>query len=370
YNAYWFYGDTAIIGEHYASMEKYMDFQIGKSAATGYFYPEDSWRDANPAGGFGDWLSLTDRHLAHDILASLYFAHSLGIMAEMSAAIGREARAAYYRDIREKSMAAFIDHYVDEEGRFVIDETAYGDGQGYFEGERGFTGHTQSGYATALYFDLLPDSLAQLAGGHLVDLVVAADTLPTSGILGIRQLLPALSKIGRSDLAYAMLLSRRYPGWGFQIANGATTIWERWNSYTQEAGFNGEMNAKMNSFNHYAFGAVGQWLFQQGLGIDAEGPGFEQIVIRPAPDPRVGSMSGEYQSVAGTIVSGWEYLDEELKLTVTIPEGGNARIVLPPGTGDRVRVHGQRVRTERARGERSIPLREGRHVILLDLTKD
>lgn len=342
YNDYRFYGDTSILHDHYASMERYMAFQIEKSAATGYFYPEHSWTEIGPKGGFGDWLSLTDQHLAHDILASLYFAHSLRIMGEMSDALLRPDRGAYYRDILAKSMTGFIDHYVGEDGRFEIDTAAYGDGAGYFEGERGFTGHTQSGYATAIYFDLLPDSLEALAGEHLVELVLAADTLPTAGILGIRQLLPALSKIGRSDLAYAMVLSTRYPGWGFQLANGATTIWERWNSYTLDKGFNGEMNTTMNSFNHYAFGAVGQWLFAQAVGISPAAPGFEHITIRPEVSERVGRMAGSYVSIHGTIRSAWEFEDGQVTLRVSIPEHTTATVYLPDaeeeeiGPGDHV----------------------------------
>lgn len=334
YNAWQFSGDTSLIAGHYASMTKYMDFVIAKSEPFSYFYPENSWTEIGPRGGFGDWLALTNKHLAHDILASIYLAHSFRIMAEMSIVLGETAAATRYQDLFERSTAAFTAHYVAPDGRFVIDEAAYGGGKGYFEGEKGFTGHTQSAYASAIYFDVLPDSLRALAAGHLVDLVEAADRKPTSGILGIRQLLPALAKIGRSDLAYEMLLDERYPGWGFQIANGATTIWERWNSYTLDKGFNGAMNAKMNSFNHYAFGAVGQFLFAEMAGIRPAAPGFAEILIRPETGMgQLTSLTAEYQSVRGPIRSAWHFAGQQFVLEVSVPAGASAEIALPDIAG-------------------------------------
>ncbi|NJC28323.1 alpha-L-rhamnosidase [Neolewinella antarctica] len=336
YNAWQFSGDTSLIAEHYESMTGFMDFVIAKSEPFGYFYPENSWTEIGPKGGFGDWLALTDKHLAHDILASIYLAHSFHIMAEMSSALNKTTQASRYRALFDKSKAAFISHYVAPDGRFLIDEAKYGDGKGYFEGEKGFTGHTQSGYASAIYFDILPDSLAALAAGHLVDLVEAADRKPTSGILGIRQLLPALSKIGRGDLAYAMLLDERYPGWGFQIANGATTIWERWNSYTHEEGFGGARNAKMNSFNHYAFGAVGQFLFSEMAGIRPAEPGFATILIQPDfGDGSLRELVATYLSTRGLIESAWEIDGDEVHLTVSIPKGTTATVLLLSTDTDR-----------------------------------
>ncbi len=336
YNAWQFSGDTSLIADHYASMTKYMDFVIAKSEPFGYFYPENSWTEIGPRGGFGDWLALTDKHLAHDILASIYLAHTFRIMGEMSTALGETAAAARYGELFGKSTAAFAAHYVGPDGRFVIDEAAYGDGEGYFEGERGFTGHTQSAYASAIYFEVLPDSLRELAAGHLVDLVEAADRKPTSGILGIRQLLPALSRIGRGDLAYAMLLDERYPGWGFQVANGATTIWERWNSYTHEEGFGGARNAKMNSFNHYAFGAVGQFLFADMAGIRPAAPGFSSILIEPDfGDGALRELSATHASPHGPIRSAWTWTGDEVVLDVDIPEQTTATVVLPAEGGGR-----------------------------------
>ncbi|WP_282147945.1 family 78 glycoside hydrolase catalytic domain [Algibacter lectus] len=329
YNTYKFYGDTKIVEDHYESMTRFMDYHIEKSK-NDKFYPEDSWAEAKPKGGFGDWLSMTDKHLAHDIMASMYYQYALKIMAEMSAAIGNQEKADYYQSTYKTSVAAFIKHYLNENGKFQIDETIYGDGKGYFEGEKGFTGHTQSAYATAIYFDILPEALKIKAGEHLVNLLEENDNLPSSGILGIRQLLPALSKIGRSDLAYKILLKKEYPSWGFQIANGATTIWERWNSYTPEKGFNGEMNAKMNSFNHYAFGAFSQFLFSDMAGINTKDAGFNKIIIRPKlGDKSLTNVHGEYGSINGKIVSSWSINDNTFSLDVEIPVNTTAKVFVP-----------------------------------------
>lgn len=337
YNTYKFYGDTKMIADHYESMRRFMDYHIEKSSEAGYFYPENSWTEIGPKGGFGDWLSMTDKNLAHDLMASMYFQTALRMMAEMSAALDKPEEEAYYQKVFDISISNFMEHYMNEDGIFKIDESAYGDGEGYFEGFKGFTGHTQSAYATAIYFDLLPDEQEKKAGRHLTDLLVKNDTLPTSGILGIRQLLPALSKIGRSDLAYQILLNKAYPGWGFQVKHGATTIWERWNSYTPKDGFNGEMNTKMNSFNHYAFGAFSQFLFEQVGGIRAEGVGFDSIVIRPElGDGSLKSAAVRYASLNGEIGSTWKLEGPSLLIEIDIPFNTTAEVYVPTKAGGKV----------------------------------
>ncbi|MGB5821113.1 MAG: family 78 glycoside hydrolase catalytic domain [Saonia sp.] len=329
YNLYTFYGDTRIIEKHYESMTRFMDYCIAKTNGK-YFYPENSWTEIAPKGGFGDWLSLTDKNLAHDLMASIYFANAVRLMAEMSKAIGKEEKAGYYQNIFEEGTKNFVDHYMDESGRFKIDEAAYGNGEGYFEGEKGFTGHTQTAYASAIYFDVLTEDLKQKASGHLAALIKAAKRKPTAGILGIRQLLPGLSKVNRSDLAYELLLNKAYPGWGFEIENGATTIWERWNSYTHEKGFNGEMNAKMNSFNHYAFGAVSEYLFSSIAGIETKGVGFDQIIIRPDyGNKTIDKVSAEYSSINGKIKSSWQIKEGTFSLEVSIPVNTTAKVYIP-----------------------------------------
>ncbi|RED98332.1 alpha-L-rhamnosidase [Marinoscillum furvescens] len=346
YNTYKFYGDTKIIEKHYESMTKFTEYHIQKSAEH-KFYPEDSWDDAKPRGGFGDWLEMTEKHTSHDILASLYFQHVLRCMSEMSTAIGQKKNAERYKSIYDESVNAFIKHYLSKDGRIHVDESKYGDGKGYFEGERGFTGHTQSAYATAIYFDVLPTNLKKKAGKHLIDLITANDNLPTSGILGIRQLLPALSSIGRSDIAFKILLNKDYPSWGFQVKHGATTIWERWNSWTPEDGYNGAMNAKMNSFNHYAFGAFGQYLFSNIAGIDQNGVGFKNIVIKPElGNNALTNARGKYGSINGKIVSSWKVDGSAYTLEVEIPVNTKAKVYVISKEGTPIKEGGKTIDNE------------------------
>src|SRR5690606_4876612 len=131
--------------------------------------------------------------------------------------------------------------------------------------------------------------------------------------------------------------------WGYSVENGSTSIWERWNSFTREGGFGGvgENNAKMNSFSHYAFGSVAEWMFRFGLGIETDGPGFKKILIKPQPNARMKTMSGSYKSINGLIHSGWEVSDHLLSLTVTIPVNTTARIIIPVDETDEIMLNGE-----------------------------
>ncbi|MBQ4029629.1 MAG: glycosyl hydrolase family 18, partial [Prevotella sp.] len=153
------------------------------------------------------------------------------------------------------------------------------------------------------------------------------DCLQT-GFLGTSILMPTLTDNGMVDVAYTLLFQRKNPSWLYSIDNGATTIWERWNSYTKEKGMgpNG-----MNSFNHYAYGAVCQWIWQTCAGIasDSSQPGFKHIIMRPIPDRRLGYLKASYQSAAGMIKSSWKYKGDEWIWTFTIPKGATATVFLP-----------------------------------------
>jgi alpha-L-rhamnosidase len=153
-----------------------------------------------------------------------------------------------------------------------------------------------------------------------------------TGFLGTKYLLPVLTRIGRSDLAYKLLVNTDFPGWGYEVVNGATTIWERWNSYTREDGF-GQHNAGMNSFNHYAFGAVCAWMFGQMAGIEPATPGFEKIVFRPELErlSHIGWVQATYHSYHGPIGSAWRLIDNGAKaeLTFRLPANTTAVAYIP-----------------------------------------
>src|SRR5690606_6036835 len=145
--------------------------------------------------------------------------------------VGDHQRSLAYTDESEAIMASFFEHYADEEGKFITDTAAYGDGKGYVDGHLGFDGNTQTAYANAIYMQLLDSSRQREAGQRLRELVETNGDKLTTGFLGFRPLLPALSATGSSDMAYQLILSTEYPSLGFEVANGATSIWERWDSY-------------------------------------------------------------------------------------------------------------------------------------------
>jgi alpha-L-rhamnosidase len=165
----------------------------------------------------------------------------------------------------------------------------------------------------------------------------------TTGFLGTYPLLPVLSANGRHDLAVRLFQSREFPSWGYEVENGATTIWERWNSYTREKGF---FEPSMNSFSHYSFGAVAEWMFRSLAGIDTDGPGYRKIVIRPGPvagranpGKPVEWVKAEYVSVRGRIVVNWRVAGGRFELETTIPANTTARVGIPTGKKDEVTWH-------------------------------
>ncbi|MCF6285843.1 MAG: alfa-L-rhamnosidase, partial [Candidatus Hydrogenedentes bacterium] len=178
-----------------------------------------------------------------------------------------------------------------------------------------------------------PEKQRQAAGDHLAALIAEEDNAMSTGFIGTRPLLPALTATGHHDLAARLLQNRKYPSWGFEVVNGATTIWERWNSYTKEGGF----VAGMNSFSHYSFGAVCEWMFQSLAGIDTDGPGYKHILLRPGipttgsnPDhPSIDWVTAEYDSIRGPIKTAWKQTRDSFEYTVTIPANTTATLELP-----------------------------------------
>ena len=159
----------------------------------------------------------------------------------------------------------------------------------------------------------------------------------STGFLGTRPLLPVLSATGQHDLAVRLLQSRKYPSWGYEIEQGATTIWERWNSYTKDKGFGGPQNAEMNSFSHYSFGAVCEWMFSQLAGIQTDGVGYKHITIRPTPPSATSNpdqkpinwVRAHYDSIHGRISSAWKVEDGRFQLEVSIPANTTATVYVP-----------------------------------------
>lgn len=336
YEAYQAYGDARIIANSWPYMEKFMAF-LEKRSNGSYLFKETAFDDISPKGGFGDWLSF-GKKTSPDLLATFYYAHCADLMATMAEELGKQTESAKYRTIGQRVRQAIAGHYYDSaQARFKCDPAVYGDGAGYVDGQLGFTGHTQTAYANAIYMNLLSAGETEKAGRHLADLIRENGTKLATGFLGAKTLLPALSATGHSDLAYQLFLSKEFPSWGFEVANGSTSIWERWDSFTLEDGF--KYNASMNSFSHYAFGAVCEWMFGNAAGIRRDAPGFTKITIRPeiAPDG-INRLNASYRTPHGLIGSSWKKTAGGLLLQVTIPINVTATVLVPAAARHKVTI--------------------------------
>ncbi|MFN0293650.1 family 78 glycoside hydrolase catalytic domain [Pedobacter helvus] len=331
YELYHAYGDIHTVKKYWNNMKKFIHFLAQKSRGN-FLFKERSFEETTPKGGFGDWLSIGNK-TSPDLLATMYYGYCANLMAEMAKAVEEKEDQAYYEEKSKKIKKAFSDYYMDETGRLKVNSSIYGDVKGYIEyrPEKGFHGHTQTAYANAIYMNLLTPLQKEAAGKNLKDLINENSGKLATGFLGVKPLLPALSVTGSTDLAYKLLMSEEYPSWGFEVANGATTIWERWNSYTKEKGF--ENNAGMNSFNHYSFGSVNEWMFENMVGIKSTKPGFREFVVKPEiPTNGINSVKAFYQSINGLIHCSWKKDGDLFILSVNVPVNTKAKVYVPVGT--------------------------------------
>jgi alpha-L-rhamnosidase len=245
-------------------------------------------------------------------------------MEQMARAVGNDSGEHKYADLFEKIKAAFIHAYVHPDGSVSAALSLPGKSSDAVTNRADKLVETQTGYVLALHMDLLPRSLRPLAAQRLVERIEARGGKLATGFLGTPYLLEVLADTGHADVAYQLLLNTGYPSWGYMVEHGATTMWERWNS-DQMLGDPG-----MNSFNHYAYGAVGEWLYRYAAGIDttAADAGFHTTVFHPNFDARLGSVDFSYESLYGTIHSAWTVKANDAVWNVTIPANTRARILL------------------------------------------
>ncbi|MDX2702093.1 family 78 glycoside hydrolase catalytic domain [Streptomyces sp. PA03-6a] len=279
--------------------------------------PDLRWRHRT-GNSYGDWLQVgvtTPR----DVLSTAYFAHSTRIVADAAEVLGRAPEAAHYRKLHADIRTAFIDSYVHADGSIE--------------------GGTQTGYLLALAFDLLPEPLVEAAVGHLAADIEKRNTTLTTGFVGTALLCPVLADHGRADLAYALLHQDEYPSWGHSIRHGATTVWERWDGWTDHGGF---QSAAMNSFNHYSLGSVGDWLFGGVAGIDQapSSVAYSELLLRPQPGGRLTWARAEQDTVRGQVTCGWGLADGLLTVTCTVPPGAIATLHMPTSDPGSVREGG------------------------------
>jgi alpha-L-rhamnosidase len=320
---YRFYGDTRIIERHWDAMNDWMAFIEGGN--------RDHIRRNRLGNNYGDWLSIND-DTPKFMLATAFWAQDARCMVEMSEAVGRAEDAVRYQRLYNDIRTAFQETYVASDGR-VFPQNGDLERVGEYPASHAYTGgigESQTGYLLALAFDLMPEDLRQSAAEHLVRKIRDNDGHLSSGFVGIRHLNPVLSTIGRNDIAYQLLLTDTYPSWLYPIQNGATTIWERWDGWTAETGF---QNPFMNSFNHYALGSVGAWLYGYVAGIrpDPESPGFKRFIIEPHPGNGLTQAQATYRSLNGLIKSAWTVEANTFTLNVTVPPNTTATVSVPSG---------------------------------------
>lgn len=305
---YRMYGDIRLVEQCWEGMTHWMEY-LTSANPTGL-------RLARNGANFGDWLALDIEAEDHmeamltpkDLLATAYYAYIAHLMAEMAQALTRPIEALYYERLYQQIRQMFIKTYVQDDGRI--------------------TSETQTSYVLALAFDLVPHAARAHAARHLVADIERRGWHLSTGFLGVGYLLPVLTELGYTDVAYRLLLQESYPSWGYSIRQGATTIWERWDGWTEQGGFR---DPRMNSFNHYSLGSVGEWLYRSVAGIEPFPSQDEQGYFRFAPHPfsELGWARAAWRSVYGVVAISWQLTGKTLSLDITLPPNTHGMLILP-----------------------------------------
>ena len=320
WNMYLAYGDKKILEQQYASMKAWVGFMQKNS--TGYLW--------NKGFHFGDWLfyrpdddnmgraAVTEKYL----IAQCFFANSTQLLIYAANVLGKKEDVNIYSQLLQKIKDAFIKEYVTSTGRL--------------------TSGTQTAYVLALQFDMLPDSLRKQAAERLVQNIKDYDNHLTTGFLGTPYLCHVLTRFGYTDVAYTLLMQETYPSWLYPVKMGATTIWERWDGQKPDGSF---QSPGMNSFNHYAYGAIGDWMYRVIAGIDTDdsGAGYKQIKIKPHTGGKLTEASATLQTYYGNIGSHWKLKEGEMQLEIEIPCNTSATVYIPANNIDAVKENGQAI---------------------------
>ena len=335
---YLMYGDRGTLERQFPSMAAWVDYET-RRAGPALLWKQDSH--------FGDWLAWHSDDAGYpgattgtDFIATIYLAHSADIAARAATVLGRTADAAKYRDLFNRVRVAFRKEFVTANGRVAE--------------------NTQTAYALALNFGLLDADEMPQAVQRLVDDIGKHGGHLSTGFLGTPELTHALSRNGRTDVAFALLNQRGYPGWLYPIGRGATTMWERWDGIRPDGTF---QEQSMNSFNHYAFGAIGDWMYRTigGLDVDDTAPGYKHAIIAPVVGGGITSAKTELQTSYGLLGSEWQVQNGAMTLTVTVPANTTASVTLRNTTAATAREGG--VALSSAAGVRSVRA-EGKDVVV------
>ena len=303
------YHDTDVLRDHYECMQGYMTYlQNHKVKDYIRVHPDvDGW------GGFGDWLALdgsgrTEGGTPKDLIGTAFYANNADIMARVSEILGKEEEARTYRELHEAVVGAFRRRFITPDGLMA--------------------GGTQTAYVLALHFNLVPDSARATSARELVRNIERNGMRLATGFVGTPYLLHVLEKAGYLDVAYKLLEQEAFPSWLFPVKNGATTIWERWDGWTPDKGF---QDKGMNSFNHYAYGAVGDWMVSTVAGLEIGEPGYRKILFKPRPGGTITWAEASLLTPQGKASIHWELKDEQLNLRLLVPEGTRAELSMPDG---------------------------------------
>ncbi len=317
WTVYLCYGDKHILEQQYPSMKAWVDYMATKAGST-YLWNTDFT--------FGDWLAFaTDRSdypgatTEKDLVCQAYFAHSTDILQKAAAILGKTDDAKKYSELLTKIKYVFQDEFVTPNGRLVS--------------------NTQTAYSMALAYELLPEEQRKIAAERLAKDVNNFKHI-TTGFLGTPIICHVLSDYGYYDEAFMLLNRKEYPSWLYPVTKGATTIWERWDGIKADGSF---QDAGMNSFNHYAYGAIGEWLYRvvAGIEIDPEQPGYKHIIIQPHPGGELTNAKASMNSMYGKIISSWNLQENQFNLTVEIPANTTATVILPNAVLDSVSESGK-----------------------------
>jgi alpha-L-rhamnosidase len=299
YAAWLQYGDKTLLETSWPNMQRYMDFILTTNP--------DYLRRNKLGNNYGDWLA-PDQNTPKDLIATAYWAIIARDMKEMSLALGRKEDAEKYQTLYDHIAEAYRKQYIQPDGAV--------------------TGNTQSAYVVTLYSGIAPENLRANMTARLVADIEAHNNHLTTGFLGTPFLMFVLDDNHRADVAFKLLLQDTYPSWGYMVAKGATTWWERWNGDTGDP--------SMNSYNHYAFGSVMAWVFRRAAGIDTDpsGPGFHHLTIHPQFNPALPTLHTEYDSPYGLITTDWNQTTHQF--TIVTPPNTTATVTLPNGKTENV----------------------------------
>lgn len=306
WDLYLAYGDSSILSDMYVNMKAWVDYMRGQSKADLFTLPSQ----------FGDWLfysptpddygmaAVTDK----DLISQCFYSFSTQILIKAAEVLRKKDDISFYSELLKKIKDAFLKEYATPSGRLVSD--------------------TQTAYVLALHFDMLPEAMREQAAQRLVGNIRSYENHLTTGFLGTPYLTHVLSRFGHTDVAFELLLQKTYPSWLYPVTKGATTIWERWDGIMPDGSL---QTPAMNSFNHYAYGAIGDWLYRvvAGIGTDEMLSGYKEIKIKPHIGGELTFVNADLITNYGRLSSHWKIEDDNFLLEVEIPVNTNAVIYVP-----------------------------------------